>query len=269
MKKKRTILFILLFIITISRGFAGEQNQSTEKEKVLEIMQGMQVSRTYHMRLRKANVPTDENFCKSFLDDLKERSAVEFVEPIVQTDDYNNPMLQSYLGKCPKLQLNKSVAFEPRIWEYAKTLPEEERERLGRVSFTSLDFRLYHVDIDNNTKNGKEYLFYGGGRFYPKENSVGDSADFIVVDFENCKIKGMGRVRDTINYLTKKPTGNHNLILLHKGKSYILGINYYSNENKYYASLYEWRMAKAIKSLSAFLVCSFEQKESKKGGTNK
>jgi len=268
MKKIRKVLsipiLILLFILTISKGFAGEQNQATEREKILEIVQGMQVNRAYHMRLRKAKVPTDENFCKSFLDDLKTRRSVEFIEPIVQTDDYNDPKLQSYIGKCPKLQLNKTVGFQPRIWEYAKTLPEEEREKLGTVWYTNLDFRLYQVDMGNK----KEYVFYGGGRFSPKENSVGWSADFIVVDFEKCENKGMGQVSDTINYLTKKPTGNHNLILMYKGKSYILEMSYYPNENKYYASLFEWRMAKAIKKLSASLICSFEQTP-EKGGSPK
>lgn len=275
MKKKNGIVpFIsfIKFIVTLffavalaSEGFGDDKNQLDEKEKLFSIVESLEFRKRPYIQ----NIQTNESFCRSFLEALKTRKEVEFVEPILKTDDYNDPKLQSYLGKCPKLPLNKFVAFEPRIWEYARTLPEEEREKLGRVSFTNLDFRLYHIDVDNNPKNGKEYLFHGGGRFYPRGNLPGEFTEYLVVDFEKCEIKGMGQVRDTVNYLTKKPTGNHNFVINFRGKSYILELEYYPNEDKYYVPLYEWRIAKINNKLNAFLLCSYGSQKPGKGETKK
>lgn len=266
-KKNRTVPFILFLILFLtaalaSEGFGDDKNELDEKEKLFSVAQSLEFR-------KRPYIQTGESFCKSFLEALKARKEVEFVEPIIRTDDYNDPRLQSYLGKCPKLQLNKSVAFQPRIWEYAKTLPEEERERLGTVWYTNLDFRLYHVDVDNNPKNGKEYLFYGGGGFSPQEKWPASFTGYRVVDFEKCEIKGSGQVRDTVNYLTRKPTGNHNYVIRFMGKTYIIELDYYPNEDKYYVPLYEWRIAKINKKLSAFLLCSYESQKPGKGGTQK
>lgn len=267
MKKRNKIIQLILLILLMittpaSIALSDDKNQLDEKEKLFSIAQRLEFRKRPYMK-------EDESFCKSFLEALKGRKEVEFIEPIIRTDDYNDPILQSYLSKCPKLQLNKLVAFEPRIWEHAKTLPEEEREKLGRVSFTNLDFRLYHVDIDNDPKNGREYLFYGGGRFSPKEKFQGDYTEYLLVDFEKCEIRGMRQVRDTVNYFTKKPTGNHNFVIRFRGKSYILELSYYPNEDIYYVPLHEFRMAKAVKKLNGFLLCSFSSPKPDKGGTQK
>ncbi|MBM3254637.1 MAG: hypothetical protein FJZ16_10310 [Candidatus Omnitrophica bacterium] len=269
MNKKKRIVPFIKYIITLffavalaSEGFGEGKIQLDEKGKLFSIAQSLEFR-------KRPYIKEDESFCKSFLGALKAKREIEFIEPIIRTDDYNDPRLQTYLGKCPKLHLNKSVAFEPRIWEYAKTLPEEERERLGTVTFTNMDFRLYHVDVDNNPKNGKEYLFYGGGGFSPRLNMAASFTNYLLVDFEKCEIKGSGQVRDTVNYLTKKPTGDYNFVIRFRGKTYILELDYYPNEDSYYVPLYEWRIAKINKKLSAFLLCSYESQKPEKGGNKK
>lgn len=234
------MVWILVVVLIGSTAFAEETVQTNEQQTLAQIAQNLQVAKP----LAGVKVTKEEtDFCTTFLEDLKVPRNIEFIAPIVKTDDYTDPRLQSYLGKCPKLTPNKRVAFEPKIWEYAKTLPEDQAEKLGRVSYTTGDFRLYHVDIDNNPANGKEYLFYGGGSTYPaapKGTECGDYSNYRLIDFETCKLKPGRQVGDTLRCSDHSPSGNLNGIIRYRDQYYIWDAQYSKLENAYLLFLSGW-----------------------------
>ena len=236
-----------------------------EKEEVFQIVKKLEFDMSYD--LPDYDKESVDALCKVFLKDFKERRDIEFIEPIIQTDDYNNPELQAYLSKCPKLQLNKSIDVEPRIADTLEGLSEEELEeeleKIGTAWYTTYNFKLYHVDMDNNPENGKEYVFYGEMGYserratQEKEEGGGMHGEYRIVDLERCKGLGVTWVSKSIGYYTRKPTGKYNGILKYKGKYYIY------DAWKYYPilSLAVWKVSKvsAINGL-----CHFKQ--STKGG---
>ncbi|NWG75650.1 MAG: hypothetical protein HXY24_13785 [Rubrivivax sp.] len=237
------MIWILLVVLLGSPAFAEESVQKTEPQILAEIARRLQVAKS----LVAQKVPKEHTeFCTAFLEDLKTLRNIEFVEPIVKTDDYNDPGLQSFLSKCPKLRPNKRVAFEPRIWDYAKTLPEDQREELGTVWYTTGDFRLYHVDIDNDPANGKEYLFYGGGSTsHRKQNEVrcGNYSEYDIIDLEACMRRPGQQVGDTLNCSDRTPTGNLNGIIRYRERYYIWDAQYFKVQRRYMLNLYGWQQS--------------------------
>jgi hypothetical protein len=214
--------------------FCGENVMTSEKEKLLSIFRAME----YTQRSSFGN-PSE---CEAIFRDLKANRNFEIIEPLIRTDDYAEPSLRSYLGKCPALELNKIVSYEPRIWEDIKDLPAKEQERFGSVSVATKDFRLYRVDIDNDPKNGDEYIFYGGGVSVNDHKTVfRGSAYFTVLNLEDCKKRSYRQVEDTIFYDTGNPTGNYNGIIKHGVTYYILGVGYSKNERSYRVTFYQWK----------------------------
>jgi hypothetical protein len=253
--KKILVIALAFLAIFATILFAAEQTKPTdEREKLFEIAQKLQVRKPHPVqRISKEQ----QDFCRTFLEDLQAKQGIEFVEPIVTTSDYNDPALQAYLGKCPKLQLNKTVAFEPKIWDYAKTLPEEEREKFGRVWYMTTNFNLYKVDIDNDPRNGKECVFYGEGMYDAKRNMESDLTDYKVFDLETCKIRTSQSVSEKMHGVTRRQTHNMNRIIQYKQKYYIFNVTYFEKEHAYSLWLYGWKEEKGGKILP---ICSFESK---------
>jgi len=120
-------------------------------------------------------------FCYLMLEDLK-LNKYKIVKPIVSVGDYQDPSLKVYTDKCPGMLSDKDASFESKNFNWAETtLLEKEQEENGMEINQTKNFRIYHIDLDNNPKNGKEFVFY----------SVGNIAKFRVVDFSSCKEKGI------------------------------------------------------------------------------
>jgi uncharacterized protein YecT (DUF1311 family) len=182
-----------------------------------------------------------KQFCEALLVDLQAGKEVEFVEPIVRTDDYNDPKLQAYLGKCPRLKPIKNVQYQPDIWDYFEEskVPEEERDYAGMIYYSSADFKLYHVDFDGNPENGKEYLFYGGcGYEYGHPGGL-DSRHYGILDLDRCKDVASIQVRETLNYRTRQPTKDTNGVIQYKSKYYIYDYVHSDFKNNY-IRLHQW-----------------------------
>ena len=131
-----------------------------------------------------------KQLCSSLLEGIKSNSYT-VVKPIVSADDYQDLVLKVYTDKCPDLYLNRDVEIKPGDVDYAETLSEKEKEEIGTVIYYTNGFRIYHVDLDNDSENGKEFVFYRSGGYLAWAEEFINTASFLVVDFLSCKVKGV------------------------------------------------------------------------------
>jgi uncharacterized protein len=138
----------------------------------------------------------ERKFCSAFLKDLQEEKNVEFVEPIVTTDDYNDPKLQKYLGRCPDLKPYETVYWLPHIMRFLEenNIPRSEWEESGSRSYSTRDYKLYQVDSHRNNKKRTTYVFSGEC----------DGGDIKILDLKQCKIFDSIQVNSTIKYYANK-----------------------------------------------------------------
>lgn len=174
-----------------------------------------------------------KDFCEDFLEGAKSRK-IEFIQPILKTNNYKDPKLQSFIKKCRKFKTGEvsGVTF----WSTINKTMLKEME-----FYATYNFRLYRVDIDHNPANGEEYVFYAEGYYSPKWNYLPD-AIYRIVDFEKCEIKGQKAMNDTIDYYSRKPTGHYNGILKYQGRYFIYSIEHlkYFKNNKYDLRVIGW-----------------------------
>lgn len=179
-------------------------SQINDRDEIIYAAKKMQLEKTSPGKKYNKKERADREFCSVFLEDLKSGNDIEFVEPIVTTDDYNDPKLQQYFTKCPKLTPNKTVYWLPHVWRFLQETktPKDEWEDSGTKSYSTLDFKLYQVDFDGNKKNGKEFVFSGecyGGHIK-------------ILDINQCKETDEIQVNATIKYNTIKSIGDETYI---------------------------------------------------------
>lgn len=150
----KPLLFLCLLISWSGLVLAEKPVPSTEatKRELVEIMKGVNF------------VPQigEDPICKTFYEDFKQQKNIEHILPIVKAEKYDDPALKSYRGKCPKLDFHKSLtsnhAHGPENWT------EEDWETLGIPVYGLRNFQFYKIDINNNPKDGDEFVFYYEGR---------------------------------------------------------------------------------------------------------
>ena len=149
---------------------------------------------------------------------------VEFIKPILETHFQDDPRLQKILKKYPGLTLSapniESPTRAPSIitWYYSY-----------------FNYRLYKVNIDNNPKNGDEYVLYSGGYY----NKFTDKQDYDAIEIVNIKKKNKEsvylNVSDSVDYKALKHTKQYSGIIKYKGKYYVFDI-----ENNFFIRIYKW-----------------------------
>lgn len=200
----------------------------------------------------------DEKFCTTFLQDFQNRNGIEFVYPFLQTDDWNDPRMKMFTGKCPELELNKEIVFEPRIWFSVEHLPPKERDEYGTKYYANYDFRMYRADFDSTPANGVEHIYYGAGYYSPTRKYSSDYGAYTAVDFTRCKQICSTSARSVTDYDTRKPNKHHNGIIRYRGKYYIYEAEHSTEaEDSWLVSLYGWKPAHAS-NIGA--ICLFNSK---------
>lgn len=166
----------------------------------------------------------EEDFFNDFFDDFINGKNIEYVEPILTTDNINNKKLRQYF-------MNDTGFIEEVITDVVSSpMPIEYR--------SEYDYKLYHIDFDHNPENGKEYLFYSGGYL---DVWYGVKQLYInyyrLLDFEEKKIRDAVSVYKTFDYIEKKPVNNFNGIIKYKGRYFIYDVR---NEDFPCVDLYAW-----------------------------
>ena len=190
----------------------------------------------------KAYIQDDAKFCAAFLDDFTKQKGIKYIKPIVEVDNYNDPKLQNYFKQCPKGEFNRnSLIHHARTLEeqeemdklvhvkeleLGRALTEEEKEKVLNLridSYATKNFKLYKVDIDNNAKNGDEFVFYADG-YKTAEDYYNSYGGYKIVDLEKCKIKSDFPTNDQYYFGTPEPVENYNGIFKYKGKYYMFDL---------------------------------------------
>ena len=171
-------------------------------------------------RISKPVINHDPEICSAFLNDFKTQSRISYIQAIIEADSYEDPRFGPYRKRCPNLDWHKNVTFIPGIWDSIKDLSEEEREKYGNVSYSTSNFKLYQVDINNNPDDGDEVLFYS-------ENYKGSSphpagGNYVLVNIEKCFIKGGVSTGPTVNYVTNKKIDNYSYVIAYGGQVFVL-----------------------------------------------
>jgi len=202
------------------------QREADKAEGIKQIM----ARRKFEMR----PVVKEENraFCQAFLGDFQLQKNIEFIEPDIRTDSYDDPVWQLYRARCPNLGLFDSYACEPKIAESIERLPKEQREEHYKNSCRNYrgtaNFKHYLVDINNNAKDGKEHVFYyeraQGPLNRPDSKLNYANGGYSVIDLDRCELKGGAPTNDPYSYFYKRPLENHSGIIRYKGKHYIFDL---------------------------------------------
>lgn len=240
------LLVVALALVT-SSVLAADRDTGTssadlsgQKARIVEIMKGLKL---------EPFIGKDKPLCKSFYDDFRKQTNIEYIAPLFTTDDYDDPRLKAYRDKCPKLELNKHRGFarvDPD--EVLKTLREEGLpedkldEELDKyassISYGTRNFKIYKVDLDNDPKNGEEYVFYDqdertakSDRYAGEPSATQGAGTYALVDFNACRIRGGVRVVEGFND-RDQPAKYHAVIRYEEGR-YIFSFESTSTKPRY------------------------------------
>lgn len=180
-------------------------------------------------------------FCNQIFDDLKQMNGIRFVDPIVQTQSYEDPALDSWKKQCKSdqpIHFNYvcdgrfSVLYEKDIPELMKNVSAECGAGYGLPPFKL--FELPSLQSDGE----KHYVFYSDDDYGPmnqdwsKPHAGGASkAGFDKLIFPSCKHLGSfrqprGRARNGPNY---------NSVITYRGQHYLMDL--YKMYGSYWLSI--------------------------------
>lgn len=198
--------FLLFSTVVLTNAYLSDDSHAersresvgiaVQKTRIVEVMKELNFEIPPYLK--------DVAFCRQFLEDFKQQTHIEYLQPFLQTDDYDDPRLKVYRDKCPKLKLNKHIAWSPRVYyEGLENEPENVQEAGACcISYGTRNFKLFRIDINNDPKDGEEYVFYDqasrtvkpetiAGKPFAGKISSPDGGSYLIVNFALCK-KGGG-----------------------------------------------------------------------------
>ena len=196
----------------------------------------------------------DVRYCEALMHDLKAGRDIRFLRPVYEAEMLDELQRAQQFGKCDASHFVKSVAFEPRIWESIKHLPQAEQENYGTKWLMSKRFLLYRVDIDRDPKNGLELVLYGGGAYSDKGQKA-DFTYFVVPRLDTCEPKYRAQVYDVVNH-PEATVG----VLEHRSQALIYETRYYRNQGEHSLRLQRVLYADKRKDFLFATVCTFVAK---------
>lgn len=181
------IVVAVIGVCAVRVEAAGSDHVIPLKEQLIKLLASITM---------KMNHAIDEKFCREFFEDFKKQDKIEHVQPIIQADRIDDPALASFLAKCPTVKWIGADADEPG---YRLNTQEFRHQLLAPTLVGTAHFRLYHLDIDHNNANGKEYVFYSdefvpepppGEELPPVDELSKTMGDYTAVSIENCAALG-------------------------------------------------------------------------------
>lgn len=179
-------------------------------------------------------------FCTRMFDDLKRMKGIDFVDPVVQTQSYEDPALDRLKQQCRNTPpLNFSYSCDGRI----ATLYEEETiEGMKIVSdicaagYGLPPFKFFELPPLKSSQK-KHYVFYSDDSYGPmnqdwrEPHSGGGDSGFYKLSLPGCKLQGSftqarGGARNGPNY---------NSVITYRGQYYIIDL--YNEYGSYWMSV--------------------------------
>lgn len=245
--KRIMLLSLVLVLGGVSFAWAGKEEASS-RTAVLSDVQKEIVNILSRLKFQLAD---QTKFCRQFLKDFQMQATIKYVEPIVAANNYNDPALDVYKQKCPKLDLRKRVLLAPRVADAVEKLPDEEAEKYGDVYVGTANFKLYKIDINNNPSDGEEFVFYHEKFLHVSHigeevlsEDYDNRGEYLVVDFDNCKVRYGVPVDNWRETATVK---DYNGIITYQNANYIFDLFPSHGPETY--SLQLWKYTKPQKRL--------------------
>ena len=171
-------------------------------------------------------------FCTRFLTDFRAQSNIEYVEPVATAHTYDDAAFGVYKKRCPRLAMNRLQQCEPAVARSIREEPEAKRPQLFEKEcqqyYGTANFSMYHVDIDNNPRNGKEYLFYFERAVGPRNRQgmrqMTINGGYNLINFQDCEITNAIPTNDPYDYFRDRPSPNYNGIIRYRSKHYIFDL---------------------------------------------
>lgn len=147
-------------------------------------------------------------FCNEFYNALKTADkSIEYIEPVLRTDDPNHPELKEYHSCDDK----ESYDDDEQIYNNIHMIGDK-------------GFRLYRLDLDGNPKNGLEEYIYGENdskSYGPQQKGIDG---YKKVDFEECRIVSF-IIGHPYEGAAKWKKENYNAMIRYKGHYYIYDLH--------------------------------------------
>lgn len=171
----------------------------------------------------------DTSFCRQIFDDLKQMKDIRFVDPVVQTQSYEDPALDPWKQQCKGAQPMHfnyvcdgrfSVLYAKDIPEYMKNLSEVCGAGYGLPPFKL--FELPSLQSDGE----KHYIFYSDDDYGPmnleseKPHAGGGSkAGFNILTSPGCKLQSSFSTRGGV-----RNGPNYNSIITNRGQFFLMNL---------------------------------------------
>lgn len=170
------------------------------------------------------------NYCTRMLDDLKQMKGIRFIDPVVQTQSYEDPALDKWKTQCKgKPSLNFSRWCLPNIAANLSAGREGFAESLALcgVGFGLPPFKIYELPPIDATEK-VHFVFYADDAYGPMnlkwEKSIlgGGFSGFREIDPKECE-----QVEDVFAQANRgaRDSENYNSIIEYKNQYYFLVLN--------------------------------------------
>lgn len=163
-----------------------------------------------------SNNDAGEEVCTDLLYEFR-TGKIEFLQPIIRTDNWNNPTLQDFIQQCPNLHLNEVSWYD----------------RAEYKTYAHLAFNLYYLDIHPNQNNGSEYVFHSGGYYnFDHRDHSADHDNYILLDLNNCRVLDFIDVYPAVRYPAMTRTGDTHGLIRSQGNVYVYSMKKFPNDGR-------------------------------------
>ncbi len=190
----------------------------TETEKGIEVMQ---LLNSVKLELRGNYPLIEENFCNEVISDIKSNNKITFIEPIVKTQSYEDPVLDPWKSSCTQypafLNLKQYGGEEWPLYVFAGTANFRIFELTSSSSkryIFSYDHPYGPIDINQSlTKNS------------PPEKRLGfwEDVKYLEVSRKTCTVNRDGEQRSVLTNLDQMPLSGVNRLssgIIRRGNFY-------------------------------------------------
>ncbi len=222
MNKVFVVLVLVVGIHLFAADIAQDANYPADLKEALEIVKKDKY-------VINTQLSSNEAFCSAMFEDFKSGNGFEFIEPDIQTDDYNNSALVAATKECRERYPYINIKMEyPDLWLQKHIYTSDRYTQFARENawMSHWGYRWYELDFDGNASNGKENLFYQSGYILMIKNkerpymNYSEYDDFSLYSKNQCK--RMYRLQIPSLYNEKKERTRYlNGVVKYKNKYYI------------------------------------------------
>ena len=233
--KSRALQCGLIFVALICAASASEHKDGTAK---LKLIQSILATQSTH-ETPTTRTPEQIAFCTGFYGDLVKFKRIEFIEPVVVTNDQTDPRLAKYHYCTAEVQPNDHGTY----W------------RIDSIGETN--YQLYRADFDGQSENGLEEIVYAENE--PGSYFLHRAGAYATVDLNACRFSWYAVEGSNQHTNDQGVTNGVNALISYKGSYYVMDLSNYMVRTKWKPS-YTLTLDKLDVSRRSLRTCSFIHK---------